>query len=505
MAIQPPTTEQIRDIAESFGMALSAEDVQSFAALVAGSKPSYDRLDELTEPTLPVRYPRTPGSRPSEQENPHNAWYWKSTIQGSDAGPLAGKRVAIKDNVCVAGVPMMNGSRVLEGYVPDIDATVVTRILVAGGTILGKTACEDLCFSGASHTCKTGPIRNPHKPSHSAGGSSGGSAAVLVTGEVDMALGGDQGGSIRMPASWCGVYGLKPTHGLVPYTGVMPIELTIDHCGPMANSVADVALLLSAIAGPDGYDPRQGEAVTQDYMAALGKGAKGLKVAVLQEGFGRPESEGITDRKVRAATALLEAEGATVTEVSLPMHIDGYHIWNAIIVEGSAEMMIKGNGMGTGWYGHYTTGLLDSYARGWRSRPDDMAETVKFVLFLGEYMKHYYHGRYYAKAQNLKRVLRQNYDDILADHDVIAMPTIPFRATEIPAPDCSREEYIGCALNMVGNTCPFDVTGHPALTVPCGVADELPVGLMLVGRRYDDATVLGAGEAFERASDWTAM
>ncbi len=505
MPIQAPNPVQIHEIAESFGIELTVKDAQSFADLIAGVKPSYDRLDALAEPTLPVKYPRDSGTWPAPEKNLHNAWYRITEIRGADGGPLAGKKIAIKDNVCVAGVPMMNGSRVLESYVPDIDATVVTRILDAGGTIVGKAACEDLCFSGASHTCATGPIRNPHKPSHSAGGSSGGSAAVLAAGEADMALGGDQGGSIRIPASWCGVYGLKPTHGLVPYTGVFPIELTIDHCGPMANSVEDVALLLAAIAGPDGYDPRQGEATTQDYLTALGNGAKDMKIAVLKEGFGRPESEEITDQKVRTAIKQFESLGATVEEVSLPMHLDGYHIWNAIIIEGSTELMIKGNAFGTSWYGHYTTSLLDAFARGWHARPNDLSETVKLVLFLGEYLKQNYHGRYYAKAQNLKRSLRQAYDDVLESHDVIVMPTIPFRATEIPPADCSREDYVGRALDMVGNTCPFDVTGHPAMTVPCGLAEDLPIGLMIVGKRYDEATVLRTAEAFARASDWRAM
>src|SRR5262249_29734589 len=181
-----------------------------------GSIQSYARLDEMVEPTLPVKYPRTPGYRPSEAENPLNAWYWKTDIKGASGGLLAGERVAIKDNICVAGVPMMNGSRVLEGYVPEIDATVVTRILDAGGVIAGKAACEDLCFSAGSHTCVTGPIRNPYSPDHSAGGSSGGSAALVASGEVAMTLGGDQGGSIRPPSCWCGVYGLKPTRGLGP-------------------------------------------------------------------------------------------------------------------------------------------------------------------------------------------------------------------------------------------------------------------------------------------------
>src|SRR4029077_11065661 len=156
----------------------------SFRGLMGGAMASYARLDELSEPKLAVKYPRLPGYRPTPEENKLNAWYWKTDIKGSGKGVLAGKTVAVKDNICVAGVPMMNGSRVLEGYVPEIDATVVTRVLEAGGTITGKAACEDLCFSAGSHTCATGPIQNPHNPDHSAGGSSGGSAALIAAGEV---------------------------------------------------------------------------------------------------------------------------------------------------------------------------------------------------------------------------------------------------------------------------------------------------------------------------------
>jgi len=502
MVIEAPKPEQIQDIAIDFGLELSDQDARSFAALMAGSVPSWNRLDELAEPSLPVSCPRTPGHRPAPEDNPYNAWAWRCEIQGAGAGLLAGKRVGIKDNVCVAGVPYMNGCRVLEGYVPEVDATVVTRILDAGGTIVGKAACEDLCFSGGSHTSKPVPIKNPHRPSHSAGGSSGGSAAALAAGDCEMALGGDQGGSIRIPGSWCGVYGLKATHGLVPYTGIMPIELTIDHCGPMANSVEDTARLLAAIAGPDGLDPRQGHARTQDYLQDLGRGAAGLKLAVVREGFARPDSEEVTDAKVRQAVDRLKDAGADVTEVSIPMHLDGFHIWNAVIVEGATELMLKGDGFGYAWDGHYVTSLRDAFARGWRSRPNDMSETVKLVLLLGEYMHRYYHGRYYGKAQNLRRTLRAAYDAVLAEHDLLVMPTIPFRATAIPPAGCSREEYVATALNMVGNTAPFDVSGHPAMTVPCAKVDDLPVGMMLIGRPFDEATVLRAAAAFEASGDW---
>jgi amidase len=285
----------------------------------------------------------------------------------------------------------------------------------------------------------------------------------------------------------------------------MPIELTIDHCGPMANTVEDVAKLLTAIAGPDGYDPRQIDVRVQDYLADLDKGAAGVRIAVVREGFGRPESEKATDAKVRAAIDLMREAGARVSEVSIPMHLDGPHIWTGIIVEGSTELMIKGNGFGYSWNGHYVTSLRDAYARGWRSRPNDMAETVKMVMLLGEYMNRSYHGRDYAKAQNLRRTLRAAYDAVLAEHDLLVMPTIPFRATEIPPPDCSREEYVTLALNMVGNTCPFDVSGHPAMTVPCAKVDDLPVGMMLVGRRFDEGTVLRAAAAFEALGDWQSF
>ena len=505
MPIQAPNAEHVREIAAGFGIGLSEADAASFAGLLKGVAASYDRIDAMVEPKPEVKYARTTGAQPKAAANRYNAWAWKSTIKGAARGVLAGKTIAVKDNVCVAGLPMRNGSRVLENYVPDVDATVITRILDAGGTILGKTVCEDLCFSGGSHTSQPLPVKNPHKSTHSAGGSSSGSAVVVSVGEADAALGGDQGGSIRMPASWTGVYGLKGTHGLVPYTGVMPIEATLDHCGPMAGTVEDVARLLTAIAGPDGRDPRQIDCKTQDYMGALKRGARGLKIAAVKEGFGRAESQAAVDRKVRKALQRLKSLGAAVDEVSIPMHMAGYDIWNAIIIEGATEMMIKGNGLGHNWEGTYTTSLLDAYARGWRSRPQDMSETVKLVLFMGEYMHRYYHGRYYAKGQNLKWALRQAYDDVLAKYDLLAMPTIPFTATKIPEPGCPREEYVARALDMIGNTCPFDASGHPGINVPCGREGGLPVGLMLTGRRYDEATVLRAAAAFEKLGDWRKM
>lgn len=499
MAVKHPTIDDLADIAAGYGLELTDDDLESFQGLMGGVLESYARLDELTEPSLPVSYPRTPGYRPQPEDNPLGAWYWRTNIKGASSGPLAGKTLAIKDNVCVAGVPMMNGSSILEGYTPEIDATIVTRILDAGGHIVGKAVCENLCFSGGSHTNATGPVLNPHNHSRTTGGSSCGSGALVAAGVVDMAIGGDQGGSIRMPASWCGIYGHKPTYGLVPYTGIMPIEITLDHTGPMTRNVHDAALLLEVLAGPDGLDPRQQAGLQgQAYTQALSGDIGGLRIGVVEEGFGWDVSESDVDDSVREAAQAFKKLGAAVTPVSLPWHRDGRHVWNSIATEGPTLLMVEGGGMGTNWKGHYTTSLLDAAARGRLTRPNDLSETVKMVILLGRYMQEHYHGHYYAKAQNMARALGAAYDTALQEHDLLLMPTLPMKATKIPGPDASREEYVQRALEMLHNTCPFDVTGHPALTAPCAVSEGLPVGMMLIGRHGDDATVLRAADAFEK-------
>jgi len=498
--LRRPSIRELNRIARVYHLDLSQEDLTSFRNLMDGVLASYRRLDQFAEPTLPVKYPRSPGYRPPASENRLNAWYWKCAIKGAASGKLAGKKIAIKDNVCVAGIPMMNGSNVLEGFVPDVDATIVTRILDGGGEIVGKAVCEHLCFSGGSHTSDTGPVLNPHDPKRSAGGSSSGSTALVVAGECDMAIGGDQGGSIRIPSSYCGAFGLKATYGLVPYTGVFPIELTLDHTGPIARSAADCALLLETIAGPDGLDPRQSAGVrVEAYTKALTGDAKGLRIGIVSEGFGWPgASEPDVDTIVRDAAQRLTRAGATVREISIPLHKDGVHIWNAIAVEGATMLMVAGNSMGTNWKGYYTTSLLDFYGRSRRARANDLSETVKLVILLGQYMQDNYQGHYYAKAQNLARVLRAAYDEAFKQVDLLVMPTTPMKATVIPAPNASRDEYVARALEMIQNTCPFDVTGNPAMNVPCGTSNGLPVGMMVVGRHWEDGTVLRVAHAYQQ-------
>jgi len=294
---------------------------------------------------------------------------------------------------------------------------------------------------------------------------------------------------------------MKATHGLVPYTGVMPIENTIDHTGPMTQTVADNALLLEVIAGEDGLDPRQYAPVTDTYTAALNKGVSGLRIGILKEGFGLEVSEADVDTKVRDAAEQFAKLGATVDEISIPLHRDGAAIWTPIAVEGLTNQMMKGNGFGTGWEGLYTTSLLDYHAN-WRSRADELSDSLKICMFIGEYFLKHHRGHYYAKSQNLARKLRAEYDAMLGVYDLLLMPTTPMKATPLPPPDASLALYCQRAFEILPNTAPFDVTGHPGMNIPCGMSDGLPVGMMLVGKKYAESTIYQAASAFERNGDW---
>jgi amidase len=504
MTVQVPTPRQILEIADQMGLSLTDADVESFIGILRPSIAAYNIIDAMPDNLPEVKYARTPGRRLLPEENKCNAWYVKTTVRGAPEGKLQGRTVVLKDNIMLAGVPMMNGAATLEGYVPNIDATVVTRILDAGGTIVGKAHCESFCLSGGSHTSASGPVHNPRKLGYSAGGSSSGSAALVAAGEVDMALGGDQGGSIRIPASFCGIYGMKPTHGLVPYTGIMPIEIFVDHTGPMTANVADNALLLEVLAGPDGYDPRQYNVRVQPYCEALGRGVSGLRIGVVKEGFEQANAEADVNAKVREAAQRFARLGATVGEVSVPMHLAGPAIWTPIGIEGLTQTMMYGDGYGVSRPDLYVTSLMDHH-RNWQTRANELSETTKAFTLLGSYIRSQHGSRYYGKAMNIARRLTAAYDAALAHYDLLLMPTTPIKATPLPGPDASREEIVDKALNMISNTAPFDITHHPAMAVPCGVSDGLPISVMLVGKHFDEAAIYRAAHAFEQSGDWATM
>ncbi|TRM89021.1 Asp-tRNA(Asn)/Glu-tRNA(Gln) amidotransferase GatCAB subunit A, partial [Sulfolobus sp. C3] len=493
MGIKTPTLEELKKISNQFNLELDDEELRNFQTLISIQLRSYQRLDSLPDFKPLPKYPRNFGRPPSKEENPYNAIAWIARIKGRDEGKLKGKRVCIKDNIMIAGLPMLNGSRLLEGFIPDMDATVVTRVLDEGGEIVARTTCEDLCFSGGSHTSFPSPVLNPRNPEFMAGGSSSGNAAAIASGVCEMGVGGDQGGSIRIPSSWVGIYGLKPTHGLVPYTGAFSIEPTLDHLGPMANSTENVALLLEVIAGRDGLDPRQPESLpyppVKEYSKLIKGEVKGVRVGIVKEGFGWDNSEKDVDELVMTSAKSLEKFGIKVEEISIPMHRLGLDIWMPIGMEGAMATMILGSGLGWGRKGLFETSIAEFFGNALKAKARDLPNTVKGVILLGYFMINKYNSKYYAKARNLSHILKDTYDEALKKYDILIMPTTPMKAMRYKE-NPSFQEYVMMALSMVNNTAPFDVTGHPAMSIPVGYSNGLPVGMMLVGRHFEEETIL---------------
>ncbi|GFG74481.1 amidase [Mycobacterium botniense] len=496
MAIPRPSTADIESAARHFGFHFDGDAVAAFTTVAGYMLTAYDTVDELYDEVARSQAPERAYRFPAPADNPLGAWYVTAEISSGADGPLSGRRVVVKDNIAVAGIPMMNGSRTMEGFVPTRDATVVERLLGAGAVIAGKSVCEDLCCSASSFTSACGPVRNPWDRTREAGGSSSGSAALVAAGELDLALGADQGGSVRIPASLCGVVGHKPTYGLVPYTGAFPIERTLDHIGPITRTVADAALMLTVLAGSDGLDPRQPDALSAiDYQAALTADVTGLRVGLLSEGFSQTASQ--VDELVRAAAQRFTEAGCTVGEISVPWHRHALHIFTVLFNEGATYQMLDGNGYGLGAEGLYDPDLMAYFASQRLAKADQLSESVKATALCGHYCLQTLGGASYAKARNLVPSLRAAYDDALDKYDVLVMPTVPYTAATLPTGGEDTVTLLARALGMVGNTAPLDVTGHPAISVPAGLVEGLPVGMTIMGKRFDDATVLRAAQAFE--------
>jgi amidase len=319
-----------------------------------------------------------------------------------------------------------------------------------------------------------------------------------------MAIGSDQAGSVRAPASWSGIYGMKPTFGLVPFTGAFSQEFCIDHLGPMTANVADNALLLEVLAGPDGYDGRQQQLTIHKYTAALGRSVDGMKIGIMREGFGQPASGQDVDACVRAAAARFSRMGATVIEVSVPEHGPGIAIWAGIILDGLRETL-KVGGLGSNFQGVYSPALFD-YLENWAERLGETTANVQILVMLGKYLERY-HGRYYVKAKNLAFRLRAAYDAALADCDLLLLPTTQRKSQPVPKTleGASIAEVFALTIINIENTCQFDVTGHPAMSIPCGLRDGLPVGMMLVAKHFDEPAIYRAAHAFEQSGKWLEM
>jgi amidase len=263
--------------------------------------------------------------------------------------------------------------------------------------------------------------------------------------------------------------------------------------------------MLEVLAGPDGLDPRQTHGRAPGaYTQALGQKIGGMRIGVLRQGFEAPNAEADVVSMVRKGADVFKRMGAVVEEVSVPMHTAAMVIWSAIATEGATAQMMLGNGFGFNWKGLYVTSLLDAHAA-WRQRADELSDTLKITTMAGYYMIQKYRGHYYAKAQNLARKLTAAYDDALSRYDALLLPTTPVKATKLPEPTAPRAEYLLRGFEMISNCAPFDVSGHPALTMPCGLSEGLPAGLMLVGKQFDELSLYKLGSAWESGAEWKSI
>ncbi|KAK3641109.1 hypothetical protein LTR56_011555 [Elasticomyces elasticus] len=564
------TTEDVKAIAGANGFTITPGSVDETAFLLFANAfdatcEAIENLPEYEDPRLkPVIVDgERQCHRPDAVENPLNAWAHKTTLTIPSAkGPLAGRTIAVKDNVSVAGLPLGLGCSpglLKDGKHPisPIDAIVVQRILAAGGTIKGTATCENLSMFAVSYTSHSGVVHNAWQPGYATGGSSSGCAALVSIGDVeearqsgkdtrdyplgegvDLAVGGDQGGSIRLPAAYSGIYGLKPTHGLIPYTGIAALNPLIDHTGPMTRTVEDAALMLGVMAGYDGIDPRMTPESPMpdkvpDYARDLqawiaGKekagewtadgAAKGLRIGILKEAFDVIGLDPAVADVVKAAAERFRSLGADVNEISIPLHKHGAAIWT-IAARPMMPHFVAGNPPDLL---SHTMPHLQPNKIG-----QDYFDTLAHrnpaavnILMNAAHLQLKYGPALARKAHMHVWELRDAYDKALEECDVLLTPCNNTVAPKHPASTAKTEDNPdGCserimdlfepAIGNTLNTCSFNVTGHPAMSMPVGWGKvkegdgRLPIGMQVVAKRWDEASILKVAKSWEVGGRWT--
>jgi amidase len=520
MPLQRLESGEVVELAGGLGIHLTPTEARIFTNRLQEQIEDMEELLELRveEHRPPLRHlERDPGYRPGEAEDPFNHFIRKCRVKGADGGLLAGRTIGLKDHIAVAGVPMTLGSHFLDGYTPDFDATVVTRLLDAGATIVGKMNMEDFSFGGpgVAGVGDFGRPLNPHHADHVTGGSSSGCGGAVAAGDVDIALGGDQGGSIRIPAAWCGCVGLKATHGLLPHSGVFGLEASVDYVGPMTRTVDDLAAVLKCLAGPDGYDPRQAHVPEKlpDYVGELGQPIEGLKVGVLAEGFGAPGAEADVEDAVREALDVIAGAGARLEDVSAPMHRRAMLAMMPLFLEG-ARSGHDTNFAGAFGTSFYPASFMAAYGRAKRSHSHELPLNLKAILLAGTYAHERINGRLYAKSYSLRPTFAAQYQKLFDNVDLLAMPTCPIKARRYQTPsdyaDAIDRTLFGGELGediaiLGANTSAFNYTGFPALSIPCGKSGGLPIGLQLVAPHFREDLLVRVAHAFQRAVDWESF
>jgi aspartyl-tRNA(Asn)/glutamyl-tRNA(Gln) amidotransferase subunit A len=412
-------------------------------------------------------------------------------------GPLAGVPVSVKDNMCVEGKEITCSSNILKGYIAPYDATAIRKLLDAGATIAGTTNMDEFAFGSSCETSAYGPTFNPRfDRKHVPGGSSGGAAAAVADHTAYAALGSDTGGSIRQPAAFCGVVGMKPTYGRVSRYGLIAFASSLDQIGPITKDVRDNALLLNVLAGHDPKDSTSAEVPVPDYLSFLNQDIKGLRIGVPKEYFAEGLKKDV-EVSVRAAIEKFKSLGATVTEVSLPHTKYAVSVYYIVAPSEASSNLARFDGVRFGHRDKRTGNLSEMYER---SRGEGFGAEAKRRIILGTYsLSSGYYDAYYLRAMKVRTKIKNDFDEAFKKVDVLVTPTAPsaaFRPGEKTANPL--EMYLSDIYTISVN-----LAGVPALSMPCGASPEgLPFGLQLIGKPFDEGTLYKAAHAFERATDF---
>lgn len=489
-AIEPPSLADVEAMARLDRIELREGEAADLHATISALVEAAARAVERERLSVDVRDgARSPGRRPTADEDPYNAFIRRCVVEGAREGPLAGRTVGVKDNIAVAGVPMTEGSH-FPPFTSTLDAVVVERILDAGGTIVGTLNMDDHAGGATGVMSAFGPTRNPVDPTRTAGGSSTGAGAAVRSDAVDFALGVDQGGSGRIPAAFCGVVGVKATHGLVPSFGVGHIDHTIDHVTPIARDVHDAALLLEVIAGDDWRDPQwvRGPITTGAYTSAAALGVEKMRIGVIEESVSSVDCDAsVVEGLERAVSALREA-GATVERFSLPIWADGFATFQPFVAHLIANT-IRSEGIGYGHLGYIDVDRLHAFAVARRAESRSLNPYIKCWMLADRFLHERYLNVSFGILQNQRLLIRRRISEALADWDVLLTPTVPAVAPKLLGPDPSIDELLAHSPESVAfNTAPLNLSGHPGLSIPTewGRDGALPTAVQVIAPHFDE-------------------
>ena len=419
-------------------------------------------------------------------------------IASGNKTPLTGIPMQLKDLLCTRDVPTTCGSKMLEQFVPVYNATVVEDLNQAGAISLGKGNMDEFAMGSSCETSAFHPTYNPWDLQRVPGGSSGGAAASVASGQVPFAIGSDTGGSIRQPAALCGVVGMKPTYGLVSRYGLIAFASSLDQIGPLTRTVYDNAMVLDIIAGHDPMDATSVNRKSESISATLTGDIKGRKLGVPSEYFGNGIDEGVKNL-VKDAIKILEREGAEIVEVSLPHTKYALSCYYIIAPSECSSNLARYDGVK---YGHSFLGTDNMWQAMENSRGEGFGQEVKRRMMIGTYaLSSGYYDAYYLKAQKVRTLIKQEFDEVFQQVDAIISPTSPTTAFEVG-------EKIGDPLSMYLSdilTIPANMAGLPGMSVPCGFVEDLPVGLQIIGPRFSESRIYNIGMAYERSTNWVTL